>query len=84
MRTQGTVSRIGVMALNGAEERIITNGPNDEEPSWSPDGSRVLFQRVDPASRRTMLATVPAVGGEVKPVPTPQGGSDPSWAERQE
>jgi hypothetical protein len=31
-----------------------------------------------------MLATIPAAGGEVKPVPTPQGGSDPSWIERQE
>jgi TolB protein len=83
MRTQGTVSRIGVMAVNGGGERIVTNGPSDEEPTWSPDGSRILFQRVDPGSRRTMLATVPAVGGEVKPVPTPQSGSDPSWAERE-
>ncbi len=84
VRTQASLSRIGVMAANGAEERLITAGPSDEEPAWSPDGSRVLFQRVDPGSRRTMLATVPAAGGEVKSVPTPQGGSDPNWAERQE
>jgi TolB protein len=84
MRTQGAVSRIGVMNTNGSGERIVTAGPNDEEPTWSPDGSRILFQRIDPGSRRTMLATVPAVGGEVKPVPTPQSGSDPSWAERKE
>jgi TolB protein len=84
MRTQGTVSRIGVMAVNGAGERIITTGPNDAEPAWSPDGSHVLFQRIDPGSRRTILATVPAAGGDVKPVPTPQSGSDPNWAERQE
>lgn len=84
MRTEGTVSRIGVMAVNGAGERIITTGPNDAEPAWSPDGSQVLFQRIDPTSRRTMLAIVPAAGGDVKPVPTPQSGSDPNWAERQE
>jgi len=84
MRTQGTISRLGIMSVDGSGERIVTNGPNDEEPAWSPDGSRLLFQRVDPGSRRTMLASVPAAGGEVKPVPTPQGGSDPSWAERQE
>jgi TolB protein len=72
------------MNTNGSGERIVTAGPNDEEPTWSPDGSRILFQRIDPGSRRTMLATVPAVGGEVKPVPTPQSGSDPSWAERKE
>jgi TolB protein len=84
MRTQGPLSRIGVMDTNGAGERILTAGQNDEEPTWSPDGSQILFQRTDPGSRRTMLATVPVVGGEVKPVPTPQSGSDPSWAERQE
>ena len=84
MRTQGPLSRIGVMATDGSGERIVTSGPNDEEPTWSPDGSHVLFQRIDPGTRRTMLATVPAAGGEVKPVATPQSGSDPSWAERQE
>jgi TolB protein len=84
MRTQGPLSRIGVMDANGAGERILTAGQNDEEPTWSPDGSQILFQRTDPGSPRTMLATVPVVGGEVKPVPTPQSGSDPSWAERQE
>jgi TolB protein len=84
MRTQGPLSRIGVMGANGGDERLLTNGPNDAEPAWSPDGSRVIFQRFDAASRRTMLATVPAGGGEVRPVPTPQGGSDPSWSERQE
>lgn len=84
MRTQGPLSRIGIMSVDGSDERLVTTGPDDEEPAWSPDGSRILFQRMDAASRRTMLATVPAGGGEVKPVPTPQGGSDPSWIERQE
>ncbi|MGN6154781.1 MAG: Tol-Pal system beta propeller repeat protein TolB [Sphingomicrobium sp.] len=84
MRTEGPISRIGIMGTDGSSERVLTNGPSDEEPTWSPDGSRVLFQRVDPGSRRTLLATVPAAGGEVKPVPTPQSGSDPSWSERQE
>lgn len=84
MRTEGPISRIGIMGTDGSSERVLTNGPSDEEPTWSPDGSRVLFQRIDPGSRRTLLATVPAAGGEVKPVPTPQSGSDPSWSERQE
>lgn len=84
MRSQGPLSGIGVMSASGSGERLITNGPADAEPAWSPDGSRILFQRVDAATRRTILATIPAAGGEVKPVPTPQGGSDPSWIERQE
>jgi TolB protein len=83
-RTQGPLSRIGTVSTDGSDEKIVTTGPNDEEPSWSPDGSRLLFQRQDAATRRVHLASVPAAGGEVRPVPTPQGASDPSWSERGE
>jgi TolB protein len=83
-RVEGVISRVGTMATNGADERIITTGPNDEQPSWSPAGSSIVFQRQDPATRRITISAVPAVGGEVRIVPTPQGASDPSWSERQE
>jgi TolB protein len=83
-RIEGPLSRIGTVSTDGSDERIVTTGPNDEEASWSPDGSRLLFQRQDPATRRVSLASVPAAGGEVRPVPTPQGASDPSWSERGE
>ena len=83
-RMEGALSRIGTVAVDGSDERIVTAGPNDEEPSWSPDGSRLLFQRQDAATRRMQLATVPARGGEIRAVPTPQGASDPSWTERRE
>ena len=83
-RIEGPLSRIGTVSTDGSDEKIVTMGPSDEEPSWSPDGSRLLFQRQDPATRRVLLASVPAAGGEVRPVPTPQGASDPSWSERGE
>lgn len=81
---QGVTVRIGVMNANGSDERIVTQGPRDEQPSWSPDGNRILFQRADQASGRTLLAIVPAGGGEIRTVPTPQGATDPSWARGQE
>lgn len=81
---QGVTRRIGVMNANGSNERIVTQGPLDEQPSWSPDGNRILFQRADQASGRTLLAIVPAAGGEMRTVPTPQGATDPSWAAGQE
>jgi TolB protein len=83
-RNEGPVSRIGVMHADGSGERIITAGPKDEQPAWSPASSKILFERIDPASRRSGLATVPAAGGEVRPVPTPQGASDPQWVQREE
>jgi len=82
-RVEGVMSRIGTMAVNGADERIVTGGPNDEQPSWNPDGSRILFEQQDPATRRMRLASIPAGGGEVRPIATPQEATDPSWAERQ-
>lgn len=81
---QGGTSRIGVMNANGSEERIVSIGGEDQQPSWSPDGRSVLFQRMDPAARRTALAIVPATGGEVRPLPTPQAATDPSWSVRKE
>ena len=72
------------MATNGADERIITGGPNDEQPTWSPGGRRILFQRQDPGNRRMGLASAPADGGEARQILTPQEATDPSWAERQE
>lgn len=83
-RSEGPTMRIGSIAPDGSDERILSAGPRDEQPSWSPDSGRILFQREEPATRRALLATVPASGGDARPVPTPQGASDPSWAERQE
>ncbi len=82
--TDGVAKRIGVMNANGSEELAVTAGAEDEQPSWSPDGTRILFQRLDRSAGRTQLASVAASGGEARPVPTPQGASDPAWAERQQ
>jgi len=81
---QAATKRIGVVRVDGSGESIVTAGPHDEQPAWSPDGGQILFQRLDQASGRTILAMVPAAGGDVRTVPTPQGGSDPSWAGRRQ
>ncbi len=83
-RVEAPLSRIGSFATDGSDERLVTSGPDDGQPSWSPDGSQIVFQREDPMSRRMVIATVPAKGGDVRTVPTPQGASDPAWAERKE
>ena len=37
--------RIGVMNASGGGERILTDGWQDEGPSWAPNGQFVMFHR---------------------------------------
>jgi len=36
---------IWVMNIDGSDQRQITNSGDDNMPSWSPDGKRILFER---------------------------------------
>ena len=72
--------RIGVMNAGGGGERILTNGWQDEGPSWAPNGQFVMFHRTQQGSGSSRLYAVPVGGGSARPMPTPVGGSDPSWS----
>lgn len=71
---------IGVMSPNGGGMRILSNGWQDEGPSWAPNGQFVLFHRTAQGSGNATLHAVPVTGGQSRRIPTPQGGSDPSWS----
>ncbi len=71
---------IGVMSAGGGGTRILTDGWQDEGPSWAPNGQFVLFHRTQRRSGNASLHAVPVSGGTVRRIPTPQGGSDPSWS----
>ena len=72
--------RIGVMDPSGGGERLLTNAWQDEGPSWAPNGQFVLFHRTAQGSGNGTLYAVPVSGGSPRRMPTPQGGSDPSWS----
>jgi TolB protein len=72
--------RIGVMDPAGGGERLLTNAWQDEGPSWAPNGQFVLFHRTAQGSGNATLYAVPITGGAPRRMPTPQGGSDPSWS----
>jgi Tol biopolymer transport system component len=64
-----TTSALAVEQLDGSHRRIVA-GTDDVNgniaavgPSWSPDGTRLSFVRIDPNYMR--LATVPVTGGGV-------------------
>jgi TolB protein len=72
--------RIGVMNASGGGERILTDGWQDEGPSWAPNGQFVMFHRTPQGAGAARLYAVPVAGGSARIMPTPVGGSDPSWS----
>ncbi|MEM6757964.1 MAG: Tol-Pal system beta propeller repeat protein TolB [Pseudomonadota bacterium] len=71
---------IGVMRTDGSEERLLTASFLDEGPTWSPNGRVIMFAReTQGAAGRSTLYSVDITGRNLRPVRTPEGGSDPSW-----
>lgn len=72
--------RVGVMTPSGGGERLLTNSWQDEAPTWSPNGRVIQFFRTSPGRTGTSsLWQVDLTGVNLRRLPTPQDGSDPSW-----
>jgi len=72
---------IGVMRLDGSEERLLTASFLDEGPTWAPNGRVIMFTReTQGTSGRSSLYSVDITGRNLRPVRTPDGGSDPTWS----
>ncbi|MEP4198755.1 MAG: Tol-Pal system beta propeller repeat protein TolB [Aliishimia sp.] len=71
---------IGVMRVDGTRERLLTSSFLDEGPTWAPNGRVLMFHReTQGATGRSTLYSVDITGRALRPVRTPDGGSDPSW-----
>tara|TARA_R110002049_G_scaffold23781_5_gene84611 strand:+ start:60640 stop:61983 length:1344 start_codon:yes stop_codon:yes gene_type:complete len=72
---------IGVMRLDGSEERLLTASFLDEGPTWAPNGRVIMFAReTQGAGGASSLYSVDISGRNLRPISTPEGGSDPSWS----
>ncbi|QUJ75333.1 Tol-Pal system protein TolB [Sulfitobacter albidus] len=72
---------IGVMRTDGSEERLLTASFLDEGPTWAPNGRVIMFTReTQGEGGRSSLYSVDITGRVLRPVNTPEGGSDPSWS----
>jgi len=78
-RMPGAGSRVGVIKADGTGEKLLTNGPFDEGPSWAASSRELIFQRAGPDGRPA-LYRITLAGGEARRVATPQDGSDPDWS----
>ncbi|WP_428630610.1 Tol-Pal system beta propeller repeat protein TolB [Sphingopyxis sp.] len=79
-RMGGGEFRIGVMTPSGSGARMLTNSWQDEAPTWSPNGRVIQFFRTTPGrDGKSSLWQVDLTGVNLRRLPTPQDGSDPSW-----
>lgn len=69
-----------VLGVDGSEPRRLTEGPWDDEPHWSPDGTAIAYSTTGPGSRGIMV--VPAEGGKPRALlPDGQTGDRaPAWS----
>ncbi len=79
-RIGGGEFRVGVMTPSGSGVRLLTNSWQDEAPTWSPNGRVIQFFRTSPGrDGKSSLWQVDLTGVNLRRLPTPQDGSDPSW-----
>jgi TolB protein len=70
---------IGTMSPSGQGEKILSNGWQDEGPTWAPNGRVILFFRTGQGSGKADLWSVDLTGVNEHSIPTPLDGSDPAW-----
>ena len=71
---------VGIMSPSGSGEKMLTDGWQDEAPSWSPNGRVLLFFRsTQGGSGVADLWSVDLTGVNEHRLPTPLDGSDPNW-----
>lgn len=71
---------IGVMHTDGSGARIITNGWDDEGPTWAPNGRVIMFSRGAQGGRGSAIWSIDVTGRNERRVPTPGDASDPAWS----
>jgi len=71
---------IGVMHPDGSGVRIITDGWEDEGPTWAPNGRVIMFGRSAQGGRGSQIWSVDVTGRNERRVTTPGDASDPAWS----
>lgn len=70
---------VAVMTPSGGSIRVLTNGWQDEAPTWAPNGRIIQFFRTTRNSGRSSLWQVDLTGRNERRLPTPVDASDPAW-----
>ena len=72
---------IGVLRVDGSEERLLTSAFLDEGPTWAPNGRVIMFTReTEGAAGSASLYSVDISGRNLHQVATNGSASDPAWS----
>ena len=71
---------IGVMRPDGSGERMLSNGWEDEGPTWAPNGRVLMFSRTLRGGHGSQIWSVDVTGRNERKVTTPGDASDPAWS----
>ena len=72
---------IGVMRVDGSQEKLLAGSFLDEGPTWSPNGRVIMFFRETPgANGAPSLFSVDVTGRNLRKIATPTFASDPAWS----
>ena len=77
--TNASNFHIYVMSPSGGSVRELTDGWQDEAPTWSPNGRIVQFFRTARGSGRAQIWQVDLTGRNLRRLATPVDASDPAW-----
>ena len=77
--TNASNFHITVMSPSGGAVRELTDGWQDEAPTWSPNGRIVQFFRTQRGSGRAQIWQVDLTGRNLRRLQTPVDASDPAW-----
>ena len=70
---------VAVMTPSGGNLRVLTDGWQDEAPTWAPNGRIIQFFRTTRNAGRSSLWQVDLTGRNERRLPTPVDASDPAW-----
>ena len=79
-RQSGGTFAVGVMNADGSGEHLLTNGYEDEGPTWAPNGRVLMFSRTLQGGRGSQIWSVDVTGRNERRVTTPGSASDPAWS----
>ena len=79
-KVQNAAIRVGVMHPDGSGERMLSNGWQDEGPTWAPNGRVLMFTRTLQGGRGSQIWSIDVTGRNERRVTTPGDASDPAWS----